>query len=273
MTGARNGLKRLATSYGHQLALNTFTITWCPAYMASAALLVVPWSRMGGTQMEELQGGRDDVGLGARHQRPRWMRFEVLLASFLTVYVGFAIATQVESPVSPSVEGAPIEAFSSGLLWIASMYGLVRASESIETGKRLLFWLAMTAAAGALAVDEIVGIHERTEPGFNDDWIKVVMWIATPFLLRYIAKLENAPRNSRVAMMIGFAFQTAYILVETGDGEIFTLPIAVEVLKWSEEIFELFFLALYVYAFWVLILRQHVQRGALVRSPTDASGE
>jgi len=210
--------------------------------------------------MAEPRGGRDAVRSHVGIAQAPWMRFEVLLASFFTVYVACALAAQALSAVPPSEEGAPIEAFTSGLLWIIAMYGLVRATESIETGRRLLFWLAVTAATGALAVDEIVGVHEATEPGFNDDWMKVVLWIATPFVLRYIANLENAPRGSRVAMVVGYAFQTAYIFVETGDGEAFALPVSIDVLKWSEEVFEVLFLAAYAYALWILVLRQHARR-------------
>ena len=60
-------------------------------------------------------------------------------------------------------------------------------------------------------------------------------------------------------MAIGYAFHTAYILVETGDGDAFTLPVSIELLKWSEEVFELLFLAAYAYGLWMLVLRQHVR--------------
>jgi hypothetical protein len=193
-----------------------------------------------------------------------WVRPETLLGAFLLVYVAVALAAQarasIQLSIPPSVEGAPIEAFTSGLLWILAMYGLLRATEAVNDGKRLVFWLLVTAAFGALAVDEIVGLHESTEPAFNDDWVKVVMWLATPILLYYIAQIETAPRGSIVAMVAGFSLQTAYLLVEIGDGEVFMLPASVDVLKWSEEVFELLFLAAYTYALWILILRQRSTR-------------
>jgi len=186
----------------------------------------------------------------------------LLLTGFLGVYVACAIGAQalasIQRSISPSEEGAPIEAFTSGLLWIIAMYGVIRITESLATGRRLFFWLAFTAALGALAVDEILGIHEATEPGFNDDWVKIAMWIATPFLLGYLSRIERAERASRIAMVIGFAIHSAYIFVETGDGEIFDLGVTLDVLKWSEEVFELLFLAAYTWALWTLVLRQHV---------------
>ena len=176
-------------------------------------------------------------------------------SAFLAVYVACAAVAQTMSTVPPDQEGAPIEAFTSGLLWIIAMYGLLRSSESIGRVKRLLFWLAFTAAIGALAVDEILGVHERSEPALNDDWIKAVMWLATPFVLHSTAKLESAPRASRIAMVIGYVFQSAYLLVEIGDGAAFTLLVAIDTLKWSEEFFELLFLVFYTFALWILVLR------------------
>ncbi len=96
------------------------------------------------------------------------------------MYVACALGAQtlasVQRSILPSEEGAPIGAFTSGLLWIIAMYGVIRITESLVSSKRLLFWLAFLAAVGAMAVDEIVGTHETTEPSFNDDWVEIVLW-------------------------------------------------------------------------------------------------
>ncbi len=184
-----------------------------------------------------------------------WRTPEVLLAGFLVVFVVCALVGQSRSPVPAWEEGAPIEAFTSGLLWILSIFGLVRVVRAFETGRRIVFWLAFTAGTGALAVDEVVGIHESTEPSFNDDWVKVVLWVVTPVILVSLARFEQATISSRVAMAIGYVFHTAYLVVEVGDGEIFTLPFAAETLKNAEEVFELLFLASYTFALWLCALR------------------
>lgn len=184
-----------------------------------------------------------------------WRHPDVLLGAFLVVFFVSALVAQSRSLIPASEEGAPIEAFTSGLLWIIAMFGLVRASEALQARSRVFFWLLFTAGVGALAVDEISGIHERTEPSFNDDWVKVVLWAATPVILWFIARIESAPRSSTAAMMIGYVFHTAYLLVEVGDGEIFSLGIAADTLKTSEEVFELLFLAFYGFALWSLLLR------------------
>ena len=189
-----------------------------------------------------------------------WRRPEALLAGFLLVFVASALVGQSRSPTPAWEEGAPIEAFTSGLLWILAMFGLVRAVQAFETGRRIVFWLAFTAGTGALAVDEIVGVHESTEPSFNDDWVKVVLWVATPIILVILARFEDAPPLARIGMAIGYAFHTAYLVVELGDGEIFALPFASDTLKNAEELFELLFLASYTFALWLgaLRTRRHV---------------
>lgn len=216
-----------------------------------------------GWQLNDRADAAGSSGVDAASSRGSWTRPDALLAGFLMVYIVCALVAQTiattQRGVSPSEEGAPIEAFTSGLLWIIAMYGLVRASQSLETGRRTAFWLVFTAAIGALAVDEIIGVHEATEPGFNDDWVKVLMWIATPLVLAYVARIERAPRITRIAMLVGYVLQTAYIVVETGDGEVFSLPFSADRLKTSEEVFELLFLAAYAFALWILILRPRVQ--------------
>ncbi|MGI9665626.1 MAG: hypothetical protein ACR2N2_00800 [Acidimicrobiia bacterium] len=190
-----------------------------------------------------------------------WQRSGLLLAGFLIVYAVSALVTQVISSTDASEEGSPVEAFTSGLLWILAMYGLVKVAESLTSTGRLWFWLLFTAAMGALAVDEIIGVHERVEPVTNDDWPKVFLWVLTPVVLWFIARIERAPLDSKIAMAAGWLLQTCYLLVELGDGEVFSLPGATGTLKNAEEAFELLFLAFYVYALWSMVLAQHARDG------------
>ena len=185
-----------------------------------------------------------------------WRNPDLLLGAFLVVFVISALIAQSRSLIPASEEGSPIEAFTSGLLWIIAMFGLMRTAEALRTRNHLVFWLVFTAGIGALAVDEIAGLHESTEPSFNDDWVKVVLWLATPVVLWFIARIETATLTSKVAMVVGYVFHTAYLVVETGDGEVFSIGIAAENLKTSEEIFELLFLSFYAFALWSLALKQ-----------------
>lgn len=194
-----------------------------------------------------------DVG-GDQQQliHPGW-----IVAAFFAVYVVVALAAQAVSAIPASEEGSAIEAFTSGLLWMLALFGLLAASTSTDRLGRLGFWVAFTAALGALAVDEIVGVHERTEPNLNDDWVKIVLWIGTPFVLVAISRMLDADRPTNLAWIAGYVFHTAYLLVELGDGEFFDLPFAESTLKGAEEVFELFFLAAYAFGFWLVAIRDH----------------
>lgn len=69
--------------------------------------------------------------------------------------------------------------------------------------------------------------------------------------------MEEPSLTARRAIFTGYLFHSLYILVELGDGEFFRIPfLSIHLLKWSEEFFELFFLASYLLAF-VLIHMSH----------------
>lgn len=115
------------------------------------------------------------------------------------------------------------------------------------------------AALSVLAMDEIFAFHERPEQQglFNDDYFKVICWLATAFVFRLVFRMEEPSLTARRAIFTGYLFHSLYILVELGDGEFFRIPfLSVHLLKWSEEFFELFFLASYLLAF-VLIHMSH----------------
>lgn len=191
---------------------------------------------------------------------PAW-----IVGGFFVVYVVVGIAAQAVSAIPASEEGSAIEAFTAGLLWILAIFGMVKAATTTGSYWALAFWLAFTAATGALAVDEIVGVHERTEPNLNDDWLKIVLWVATPIVLVLIVRMLSADRVTRIAWVVGFAFHTAYLVVELGDGEFFTLPADATTLKGAEEIFELLFLAAYAFGFWWSAITE--RRSALADHP------
>ncbi len=184
---------------------------------------------------------------------PPWRRPEILISAFFLVYVLCGLAAQVISDTDASEEGSAIEAFTSGLLWILAAFGLLSIVQNVAGGARFWFWLAFTAASGALAVDEIIGVHERTEPNLNDDWLKIVLWVVTAFVLYAITRFEDVPMTSIVALVAGYVIQAMYLVVELGDGEYFDLPISIDTLKTAEEVFELLFLALYALGFWLLV--------------------
>ena len=191
---------------------------------------------------------------------PLWRRPEILISAFFLVYVVCGLAAQVISDTDPSEEGSAIEAFTSGLLWILAAFGLLSITQNTARQGRFWFWVAFTASVGALAVDEIIGVHERTEPNLNDDWLKIVLWIVTAFVLYTITRFEDVPITSIIAFVAGYAVQATYLFVELGDGEYFDLPISIESLKTAEEVFELLFLALYALGLWLLVPHREARR-------------
>ena len=194
-----------------------------------------------------------------------WRRADSLVAVFVAVLVVLGLVAQALSSIPPSEEGAPIEAFTAALLWIASVVGLLRATDSLARPTRgTTLWLALAVAAAALAIDETIGVHERTEPELNDDWFKLLLWLGTAFGLRAVYVMEGSPRLALGGFGLGYVFHTLYLVVEMGDGEIFRLPdsVSVSTLKSAEEVFELFFLALYVGVLLLLLVRSRRPDGA-----------
>ena len=189
-----------------------------------------------------------------------WMRPELAVLGYVAAFVLTAVAVQALSSRPPSSEDAPIESFTTGLLFMLSLVAFLRAMSEVGNVKLSALWLASSGALALLAIDEFVAIPERSERvGVNDDWVKVVMWIGAAFYLSIVARLERTSAASRRGMVIGYLFHSLYILVETGDGEFFSLPLPIDVLKWAEEVFELLFLSGYLYAFVLLQLGSAVR--------------
>ncbi len=199
---------------------------------------------------------------------PAWLKAPVATAIYLVLLVSAAVVTQLASPIPPGNEGSPFEFFTTGLLWMLSLVSLFSALRAASSRREFVFWLAASAALAILAIDEAIAIHERSElSGIDDDIVKVVMWVAVPFVLVYLVRMVRAPRLVRAAFAVGYVFHSLYIFVELGDGETFDLPFATENLKYAEELFELLFLSCYLYAFANCYLRTRSRAGRI--SATD----
>ena len=183
-----------------------------------------------------------------------WWTQERVVAGYLAVLVAVALVSQAVSTIPAHKEGSPIEFFTSGLLWMLSLVSLLSALRVLPNVRQSFFWFAVSAALAALAIDEGLGVHERTETyGVNDDIAKIVMWLLVPFVLARVAQLGGS-RAVRNAFIVGYALHTLYLFVEVGDGEFFQLPISDDRIKFAEEVFELLFLASYTFGFVVRYL-------------------
>ena len=196
-----------------------------------------------------------EIPANSESQQPRLS----FLLMFIACYLLVATIFQVLSHKPPWQDASPIEYFTGGILWMLSLTCLLIACHYTSSRSRLIFWLMSCAALSVLAIDEIFAFHERPEQQglFNDDYFKVICWLATAFVFRLVFRMEEPSLTARRAIFTGYLFHSLYILVELGDGEFFRIPfLSIRLLKWSEEFFELFFLASYLLAF-VLIHMSH----------------
>ncbi len=173
----------------------------------------------------------------------------LLLGAFLLCLIGAAIVFQARSDMPPSAERSPIEYFTAALLWQLSLIALLAAVRHRFLGLGFLGWMLASAALGGLAIDEIFAFHERTSAvAGNDDYAKVVLWLGSGVVLALMARFERLPQPYAAALVLGYLLQSAYILVELGDGDVFRLPGLSEMtLAWAEELLELLFLAAYAF--------------------------
>ncbi len=199
------------------------------------------------------------------------------LASFMACFIAAAITTQIYSGIHPTMDHSPLDFFTGGALWMVSALCLVKAARATRNIVHSLFWLAGCAALSMLAIDEFIGLHEATESVVgDDDHIKVVMWACTPVALALIVKVAKAPREIAMFFVLGFAIHTGYLAVDVGDGDYFTLPLPLETLQWTEDIFELLFVSSYLFTFLLMagnpsehvVPRERVQR-AVQRADAD----
>ena len=162
-----------------------------------------------------------------------------LLLLFYIVFLTCAILLQVRSGEAPSVSGTVFDKFTGSLLWMISITSLLFAALHFDIKPRFLLWLAVTAGAGILAIDEIFEFHEKTRHIVgDDDYIKIASWFVAGIGAYILYKVENPARTIAMVFLTGYLFHTIYILVDMGDGDFFSLPFSMEVLIWAEEIFE-----------------------------------
>lgn len=178
-----------------------------------------------------------------------------VLSAFLVVFMGFAIALQVQSGEEPGTPGTVVDVFNANQMWMIAILAIVMASMRTKRRGAFLLWVAASAAAAALAIDEVFEYHERTLQVIGeDDWSKVLMWAGGLCALLVLWRMERPQRNAKVALLTGFGLHTLYLLTDLGDGDFFTIPVAEPTLKWTEELLELFAMQAYLVAVVLIVL-------------------
>lgn len=178
-------------------------------------------------------------------------RLHPLLAMFLISYMACAAFFQSRGTVPMWSDMAPIEFFTSSLLWVLSFVCLLTSTKHEWFTGRFLFWAVSSAGLALLAMDERFAQHERTaELVGDDDYFKIAAWIAAGVALYVVCRLERPRRSLMIILGVGYALHLMYLLVDLGDGEIFRIPyFETTTLRRSEEVFELLFLSSYLFAF------------------------
>jgi len=173
-----------------------------------------------------------------------------LLLFFYLVFLISAILLQVRSGEPPSTSGAAIDKFTGSLFWVISIMSLFFAALHVDSKSRLFLWLLISAGAGALAIDEIFEFHEKTRNIVgDDDYIKMLSLLIAAVGSYILYCVERPTKGVVIAFVTGLLFHSLYILVDIGDGDIFSLPFSRNTLIWAEEIFETLSLQAYLAGF------------------------
>jgi hypothetical protein len=166
----------------------------------------------------------------------------ILLALFYAVFLICAGLLQLRSGFPPTKGGSAVDQFNAAMLWVTSVIALLIASERAKPAWKVVFWLAVSAGFGALAIDEteVIEFHEATRHSWgDDDYIKMLAWSCAGIGAYTICRVALPTRAVAGTLAIAFAFQTLWLLSDLGDGDFFTVPIALVNLQWLEEYFEI----------------------------------
>jgi hypothetical protein len=181
----------------------------------------------------------------------------LLFILFFVVFNFAAIALQIESGESPNTSGTVVDKFNGGVLWMASMVALLTAALRYPDYPRFFLWLAISAGAGALSIDEVFEKHEWTATIVgDDDYVKVAMMVMALTGLILLYRLERPRVKVTGLFLLGFVFHCCYLATDLGDGDFFQLPFEMSTLHWAEELFEMLANQFYFSALVVFFISQ-----------------
>lgn len=172
------------------------------------------------------------------------------LLSFLIIYGACALMFQLGGATPSWGPSSALEAFSAGLFAMIALVTLGLARKA--TGWRAAYWFASSLAIAALGLDELFELHEAVElPILSEaDHLKVALWLGAAGSLAVVHWMERPPRRAQAAMALGYALHTVYLILETGDGGYFRLPMSAGLRDIGEELAILGMLSAYLISFW-----------------------
>ncbi len=189
--------------------------------------------------------------------------------AYVGALVTTALVVQSQSTVPAWTAGAPVEYFTSALLWMLSLICVVLAGRNLTRVFTALFWLAGSAGLAALAVDEVMEFHERSSQVIgNDEPFKLAAWAGAGVVLYIIGTRHTQSRPARVMLLAGYVLQTLWLLADLGDGDLFRVRgMTIRNLRYTEEVLELLFLGPFLVGFTCLM--EADVRPASVESPIE----
>ncbi|SFP16538.1 hypothetical protein [Tranquillimonas alkanivorans] len=161
-----------------------------------------------------------------------------LIALFSVGHVVTAIALQSVSHVAPWVDGSPLNVMNGTLLSISAALALLMALLTTAAPTRAVPWLVAGLVFAAVAVEEVFPLEALAEQ-LRGDGAKVGLAVLTAFAISLTVRSPFVPGRAVALLGLGYGAQLNFLLVELGDGTLFTLPgFSLQELRLLEEYLE-----------------------------------
>ena len=162
---------------------------------------------------------------------------------------------------------ASIGEYSSSVAVALCIVALILIRQMTQNRRLRLLSLAIAIVFALLTLDDVFNIHER----MNDDaYLAIFLWLFAGTVLLILLKLERPGRLATTAICTGFFLHGLAALADGADGGIFTVSmISPFEIAWSQEIFTVAYLALYLVGFSsMLVSRKHLE--GTIGAPSNA---
>jgi len=149
---------------------------------------------------------------------------------------------------------ASIGEYSSSVAVALCVVALILVRKLTQNPRLRVLSLAIAVVVALLALDDVFNIHERMN---DDDYLAVLLWLFAGTVLLILLRLERPGRFATTAICAGFFLHGLAALADGADGGIFTLSmISPFEIAWSQEIFALAYLGLYLVGFSSMLVRR-----------------
>jgi hypothetical protein len=179
---------------------------------------------------------------------------DVMIVLFLVAFVGSATIFQIYDELPPWRDRSAIDMMNGGMIWMLSALALVMAILRAEQPGKAGIWLLGCAALGLVAIDELMGLHERARHIRDDDDPKIAMAVGAGVALYILVRTEALRGRALRFLMAGFAVHILYLLSDMGDGDFFSIALELDTLRWIEEYLEVTAMCCYFVAFVTIVV-------------------